>query len=71
MESNRGFLWSKKWFGYSTSASGYKKDESSTANPNTLVNKLISQEFWNLVEEAFVRPRNLTLYRKVFLLTKN
>ena len=35
-----------------------------------MINAPCTAEFWNIVEAAFIRPRNLTFDRHVFLITK-
>ena len=40
-------------------------------NPHILIDTLSTAEFWKFVESAFIRPRNITFDRHVFLITKN
>ena len=39
-------------------------------NPHIMIDTLSTAEFWKIVEEAFIRPWNITFDRKVFLITK-
>ena len=39
-------------------------------NPHTMTDALSTADFWNNVEAAFMRPRNLTFDRQFFLITK-
>ena len=39
-------------------------------NPHILIDTLATVDFWKIVEEAFIRPRNITFDRHVFLITK-
>ena len=39
-------------------------------NPHILIDTLTAVDFWKIVEEAFIRPRNITYDRHVFLITK-
>ena len=39
-------------------------------NPHTMIDTLATVDFWKIVEEAFIRPRNITFDRHVFLITK-
>ena len=39
-------------------------------NPHIMIDTLTTVDFWKIVEEAFIRPRNITLDRHVFLITK-
>ena len=39
-------------------------------NPHTMIVTLTTVEFWKIVEEAFIRPRNLTFDLHLFLITK-
>ena len=39
-------------------------------NPHILIDTLAAVDFWKIVEEAFIRPRNITYDRHVFLITK-
>ena len=39
-------------------------------NPHILINTLATVHFWKIVEEAFIRPRNITFNRHVFLIRK-
>ena len=39
-------------------------------NPHILIDTLATAEFWKIVEEAFIRPLNITFDRHVFLITK-
>ena len=39
-------------------------------NPHIMIDTLTSGDFWNFVEEAFIRPRNITFDCHVFLITK-
>ena len=40
-------------------------------NPHILIDTLTTVDFWKIVEEAFIRPRNITFDRHVFLITKH
>ena len=35
-----------------------------------MIDNLTTAELWNIVEEAFIRPPNITFDRHVFLITK-
>ena len=39
-------------------------------NPHILIDTLSTAEFWKIVEETFIRPRNIIFDRHVFLITK-
>ena len=39
-------------------------------NPHIMIDTLSTLDFWKIVEEAFIRPRNITFDRHVFLITK-
>ena len=39
-------------------------------NPHIMIDTLTTVDFWKIVEEAFIRPRNITFDRHVFLSTK-
>ena len=39
-------------------------------NPHILIDTLTTVDLWKIVEEAFIRPRNITFDRNVFLITK-
>ena len=39
-------------------------------NPHIIIDTLTTAEIWNTEEEAFIRPRNITFDRHVFLITK-
>ena len=39
-------------------------------NPHIMIDALTTVDFWKIVEEAFIRPRNITFDRHVFLITK-
>ena len=39
-------------------------------NPHTMIDTLTTVDFWKIVEEAFIRPRNIIFDRLVFLITK-
>ena len=39
-------------------------------NPHIMIDTLATVDFWKIVEEAFIRPRNITFDRHVFLITK-
>ena len=39
-------------------------------NPHIMIDTLTTVDFWKIVEEAFIRPRNITFHRHVFLITK-
>ena len=39
-------------------------------NPHIMIDTLATIDFWKIVEEAFIRPRNITFDRYVFLITK-
>ena len=39
-------------------------------NPHIMIDTLTTVDFWKTVEEAFIRPRNITFDRHVFLITK-
>ena len=39
-------------------------------NPHIMIDTLATIDFWKIVEEAFIRPRNMTFDRHVFLITK-
>ena len=39
-------------------------------NPHIMIDTLTNVDFWKIVEEAFIRPRNITFDRHVFLITK-
>ena len=39
-------------------------------NPHIMIDTLATMDFWKIVEEAFIRPRNITFDRHVFLITK-
>ena len=39
-------------------------------NPHIMIDTLSTVNFWKIVEEAFIRPRNITFDRDVFLITK-
>ena len=39
-------------------------------NPHIMIDTLPTVDFWRIVEEAFIRPRNITFDRHVFLITK-
>ena len=39
-------------------------------NPHIMIDTLSTVDFWKIVEEAFIRPRNITFDRLVFLITK-
>ena len=39
-------------------------------NPHIIIDTLTTEEFWKIVEEAFIRPRNINFERHVFLITK-
>ena len=39
-------------------------------NPHKLIDTLTTVDFWKTVEEAFIRPRNITFNRHVFMITK-
>ena len=38
--------------------------------PHIMIDTLTTVDFWKTVEEAFIRPRNITFDRHVFLITK-
>ena len=40
-------------------------------NCHIMIDTLTTAEFWNIVEEAFIRPRNITFGRHVFLIRNN
>ena len=35
-----------------------------------MIDTITTVDFWKIVEEAFIRPRNITFDRYVFLITK-
>ena len=39
-------------------------------NPHIMIDTLTTVDFWKIVEEAFIRPRNITFDRHVFLIAK-
>ena len=39
-------------------------------NPHIMIDTLATVDFWKIVEEAFIRPRNITFDLHVFLITK-
>ena len=39
-------------------------------NPHIMIDTLSIVDFWKIVEEAFIRPRNITFNRHVLLITK-
>ena len=39
-------------------------------NPHIKIDTLTTVDFWKIVEKAFIRPRNITFDRHVFLITK-
>ena len=39
-------------------------------NPHIIIDTLTTVDIWKIVEEAFIRPRNITFDRHVFLITK-
>ena len=39
-------------------------------NPHILIDTIATVDLWKIVEEAFIRPRNITFDRHVFLITK-
>ena len=39
-------------------------------NPHIMIDTLTTVDSWKIVEEAFIRPRNITFDRHVFLITK-
>ena len=39
-------------------------------NPHKMIDTLPTVNFWKIVDEAFIRPRNITFDRHVFLITK-
>ena len=39
-------------------------------HPHIMIDTLATVNFWKIVEEAFIRPRNITFDRHVFLITK-
>ena len=39
-------------------------------NPHIMIDTLNTVDFWKIVEEAFIRPRNITFDRHVFLITQ-
>ena len=39
-------------------------------NPHIMIDTLSTVDFWKIVEEAFIRPRNITFDHHVFLITK-
>ena len=39
-------------------------------NSHIMIDSLSTVDFWKIVEEAFIRPRNLTFDRHVFLITE-
>ena len=39
-------------------------------NPHIMIDTLPTADFWKIVEEAFIRPRNITFDFHVFLITK-
>ena len=39
-------------------------------NPHLMIDTLTTVDFWKIVEEAFIRSRNITFDRHVFLITK-
>ena len=39
-------------------------------NPHILIDTLATVDFWKIVKEAFIRPRNITFDRHVFLIRK-
>ena len=39
-------------------------------NPHIMIDTLATVDFWKMVEEAFIRPHNITFDRHVFLITK-
>ena len=39
-------------------------------NPHIMINTITTVDFWKIVEEAFIRPSNITFDRHVFLITK-
>ena len=39
-------------------------------NPLIMIDTLSTAEFWKIVDAAFIRPRNITFDRHVFLKTK-
>ena len=39
-------------------------------NPHIMIDTLATVDFWKIVEEAFIRPRNITFDRHVFFITK-
>ena len=39
-------------------------------NPDKMIDTLPTVDFWKIVDEAFIRPRNITFDRHVFLITK-
>ena len=39
-------------------------------NPHIMIVTLYTLDFWKIVEEAFIRPRNMSFDRHVFLITK-
>ena len=42
----------------------------SCKNPHIMIDTLSTVDLWKIVEEAFIRPRNITFDRQVFLITK-
>ena len=39
-------------------------------NPHIIIDTLTTVDFWKIVEEAFIRPGNITFDRHVFLIKK-
>ena len=39
-------------------------------NPHIMIDTLTTVDFWKIIEEAFIRPRNITFDRHVFLIAK-
>ena len=39
-------------------------------NPHIMIDTLATAEYWKIVNEALLRPRNITFDRHVFLITK-
>ena len=39
-------------------------------NPRIIIDTLTTAEFWKIVEDGFIRPRNITFDSRVFLITK-
>ena len=66
------YTWSANLCLFSTWVSGWKDVWSWTVGTRTSwsIDTLSTAEFWKIVEKAFIRPRNITLNRHVFLITK-